>query len=53
MNTVVIIPTGIGCEIGGHAGDATPVIKLLANISNNLITHPNAVNALNTNRSII
>ena len=25
MNIVLIIPTGIGCEIGGHAGDANPV----------------------------
>ena len=25
MNVVMIIPTGIGCEFGGHAGDATPV----------------------------
>lgn len=27
MNTVFIIPTGIGCKIGGHAGDATPAFK--------------------------
>ncbi|MHB8898830.1 MAG: DUF3326 domain-containing protein [Thermoguttaceae bacterium] len=25
MNIVLVIPTGIGCEIGGHAGDANPV----------------------------
>ena len=24
MNVVFIIPTGLGCAIGGHAGDATP-----------------------------
>lgn len=49
MNIVVIIPTGIGCEIGGHAGDATPVIKMFASLSDNLITHPNAVNASDIN----
>lgn len=49
MNIIVIIPTGIGCEIGGHAGDANPVIKLFASMCNNLITHPNAVNASDIN----
>ena len=29
MNVVMIIPTGIGCEIGGHCGDATPPARLL------------------------
>lgn len=49
MNGVVIIPTGIGCEIGGHAGDANPVVKLFASLCDNLITHPNAVNASDIN----
>src|SRR4051794_30905982 len=25
FNAVLLVPTGIGSEIGGHAGDATPV----------------------------
>ena len=29
FNAVFMIPTGIGAEIGGHAGDATPVARLL------------------------
>ena len=29
MNVVMIIPTGIGCEIGGHCGDANPPARLL------------------------
>ncbi|MCK5606476.1 DUF3326 domain-containing protein, partial [Candidatus Pacearchaeota archaeon] len=33
MNTVFIVPTGIGCKIGGHAGDATPAFKLIASVS--------------------
>ena len=49
MNTVLIIPTGIGAEIGGHSGDANPVCKLLASISDTLITHPNVVNASDIN----
>ena len=46
---ILIIPTGIGCEIGGHAGDANPVCKLLASCSDLLITHPNVVNSSDIN----
>lgn len=49
FNTVFIVPTGIGAEIGGHAGDATPVAKLIASVSDTLITHPNVVNASDIN----
>jgi hypothetical protein len=49
MNVVMIIPTGIGCKIGGHAGDATPAAKLLASCCNKLILHPNVVNASDIN----
>ncbi len=49
FNAVFIVPTGIGAEIGGHAGDATPVVRMLAGICDNLITHPNAVNASDLN----
>ena len=49
MNTVFIVPTGVGAEIGGHAGDATPAAKLLASVSDILITHPNVVNASDIN----
>lgn len=51
MNVVMIIPTGIGCEIGGHAGDATPSAKLLAAVCDNIILHPNVVNASDINES--
>ena len=44
-----LIPTGIGCEIGGHAGDATPVARLLSSSCDNLITHPNVFNASDLN----
>ena len=42
--TIFIVPTGIGCEIGGFAGDALPSAKLLASASGCLITHPNVMN---------
>ena len=42
--TIFIVPTGIGCETGGFAGDALPAAKLLASASGCLITHPNVMN---------
>lgn len=42
---VNLIPTGIGCEFGGYAGDAGPVTRLLSSVCEILITNPNAVNA--------
>ena len=45
FNCVLLVPTGVGAEIGGHAGDATPVAALLAAACDTLITHPNVVNA--------
>lgn len=49
MIAVMIVPTGIGCEIGGHAGDATPAARLLASVCDKLILHPNIVNASDIN----
>ena len=49
FNAVLLVPTGIGAEIGGHAGDATPVAQLLASVCDLLITHPNVVNASDIN----
>ncbi len=49
MIVVMIIPTGIGAEIGGHAGDANPVAKLLGSVCDTLILHPNVVNASDIN----
>lgn len=49
MNVVMIIPTGIGCEIGGHAGDATPAARLLGSVCDKLVLHPNVVNASDIN----
>lgn len=49
MNVVMIVPTGIGCAIGGHAGDATPAARLLGACCDKLILHPNVVNASEIN----
>ena len=49
FNAVFIVPTGIGAEIGGHAGDATPAAKLFGSVCDKLITHPNVVNASDVN----
>jgi hypothetical protein len=49
FTAVLLVPTGIGAEIGGHAGDAGPVARLLASTCDTLITHPNVVNASDIN----
>jgi len=49
MNVVFIVPTGLGCDIGGHAGDATPAARLIAECCDKLILHPNVVNASDIN----
>lgn len=49
FNAILLVPTGIGSEIGGHAGDAGPVSRLMASVCDNLITHPNVVNASDIN----
>ena len=41
---VMLVPTGIGCSIGGFAGDALPACKVLASVCDRLITHPNVMN---------
>jgi hypothetical protein len=46
---VLMVPTGIGAELGGHAGDAGAVTRLLAAACDTLITHPNVVNASDIN----
>lgn len=45
----LIIPTGIGAEIGGHCGDGNVIARLLASACDTLITHPNVVNASDIN----
>ena len=49
FNIVFVVPTGIGAVVGGHAGDATPVARVLAEVCDILTTHPNVVNASDIN----
>ena len=49
FNAVFLIPTGIGAEIGGHAGDSTPAAPVFAAACDCLITHPHVVNASDLN----
>jgi hypothetical protein len=49
FNAVLIVPTGIAAQIGGHCGDANAVARFLASACDTLITHPNVVNAADMN----
>lgn len=49
FNAVFVVPTGVGAEVGGHAGDATPAARLLSACCDRLVTHPNVVNASDIN----
>ncbi|MEM6254046.1 MAG: DUF3326 domain-containing protein [Cyanobacteria bacterium P01_D01_bin.156] len=42
--TMMIVPTGVGAAIGGYAGDALPVARAIAAVTDRLITHPNVLN---------
>lgn len=44
LTVVLIVPTGVGASIGGFAGDALPVARAIAQVSDTLITHPNVLN---------
>ena len=49
FTAVLLIPTGIGAEIGGHCGDGNATARLIAAACDTLITHPNVVNASDIN----
>tara|TARA_B100000315_G_scaffold36538_1_gene31216 strand:- start:4983 stop:6251 length:1269 start_codon:yes stop_codon:yes gene_type:complete len=49
FTAVLIIPTGIGCDVGGHCGDGNAVARLVASSCDTLITHPNVVNGADYN----
>ena len=49
FNVAFIIPTGVGASLGGHAGDANPVLKAICQVADHVFTHPNVVNASDLN----
>ncbi|PZD75142.1 hypothetical protein C1752_00456 [Acaryochloris thomasi RCC1774] len=44
FTVALVVPTGIGAEIGGYAGDALPVARGIASVCDRIITHPNVMN---------
>ena len=48
FNVAHIIPTGIGCRTGGHV-DGGATARILSSVCDQLITHPNVVNAADIN----
>lgn len=49
FRVALVIPTGLGASVGGHAGDGGATAKLMASVCDQLITHPNVVNASDIN----
>lgn len=49
FSAVLVVPTGIGVEVGGHAGDATAAARVLSSCCDSIILHPNVVNASDIN----
>ncbi len=49
FNAVLLIPTGIGAKFGGHCGDGNVIARLIGSACDQLITHPNVVNASDIN----
>jgi hypothetical protein len=49
FNALMVVPTGIDCAAGGHAGDATPAARVLASLCDHLVVNPNVVNASDIN----
>lgn len=49
FTAVMIVPTGVGAEIGGHAGDATAAARVLASACDRVVVHPNIVNGSDIN----
>ncbi|AUC61223.1 hypothetical protein AA637_08635 [Cyanobacterium sp. HL-69] len=41
---VLIVPTGVGASVGGYAGDALPVARVMGQVCDRLVTHPNVMN---------
>ncbi|MGB7415011.1 MAG: DUF3326 domain-containing protein, partial [Thermosynechococcaceae cyanobacterium] len=44
FTVALVVPTGIGADIGGYAGDALPVARGIATVCDRIITHPNVMN---------
>jgi uncharacterized protein DUF3326 len=44
VHVALVVPTGVGASIGGFVGDAGPVVRVLEEVADTVIVHPNVVN---------
>lgn len=44
-HVAMVVPTGVGAEVGGFIGDAGPWSRVLESVADTVIVHPNVVNA--------
>lgn len=49
FRVAVMVPTGVGAQLGGFAGDAGLLVRYLAGVADQVLTHPNVVNAAGFN----
>jgi len=49
FNVALLVPTGVNAALGGHAGDAGPLARLIGGVCDTLVTHPNVVNGSDIN----
>jgi len=49
FRVALLIPTGLGASVGGHAGDGGSTARLFASVCDELVTHPNVVNGCDFN----
>ena len=49
FRVALVIPTGLGASVGGHAGDGGATARLMSSVCDQLVTHPNVVNASDIN----
>lgn len=44
-HVAMVVPTGVGAEIGGFIGDAGPWARVFESVADSVLVHPNVVNA--------
>ncbi|MGV3525568.1 MAG: DUF3326 domain-containing protein [Candidatus Sericytochromatia bacterium] len=49
FRVAMVVPTGVGAQIGGYAGDAGVAVRYLGGLADEILTHPNVVNAASFN----
>lgn len=45
VHVAMVVPTGVGAEVGGFIGDAGPWARVLQSVADTVLVHPNVVNA--------